>query len=489
MSFPQGFLWGGATAANQYEGAWNVDGRGPAMSDVTTGGSANAPRLITYRMPDGSTGAVQAHPGKLPEEAEPAVLDGHLYPNHDAVDFYHHYKEDIALMAQMGFKQFRMSISWSRIYPTGTEDAPNQAGLDFYRRVFEELRAHNIEPLVTMWHFDTPLYLERKLGGWKNRELIPYFDKYVRTILTEYRGLVKNWLTFNEINNTIQFLGMMFPAEEGDYQEAYQHLHHQFLASAHAVKMAHEIDPGYRVGCMICGIPHYPHTCDPADVMLARRTMERGSYYCADVQCKGAYPRLAERLWAEHDVSVAMEPGDAAELAEGTVDFFTFSYYNSNCVTTHVGAEQVGGNMAAGAKNEYIKYSDWGWGLDPLGLRYYLDIVDDRYGLPIMIVENGLGAFDTVEEDGSIHDPYRIDYLREHIKEMGIAIDEGINLVGYTTWGCIDLVSAGTGEMRKRYGFVYVNKQDDGTGDMGRTPKDSFYWYKKVIESNGEDLA
>ena len=489
MAFPDSFLWGGATAANQCEGAWNVDGRGPAETDMTTGGTVNTPRMHTYVMPDGTTGAVpQWEP--LPEGAKLAVLDGYLYPNHDAIDFYHHYKEDIALFAEMGFKQYRMSISWSRIFPKGIEDEPNQAGLDFYRNVFLELQKYGIEPLVTMWHFDTPLYLEEELGGWKNRDILPLWDKYARTILTEYKGLVKNWLTFNEINNTVQFLGMMGPADDQSFQDAYQHLHHQFLASAHAVRMAHEIDPAYKVGCMICGITHYPLTCDPDDMALTQRMWEKGIFYCGDVQCKGKYPVFAQRLWNEHNVTVAMEPGDAEDLATGTVDFYTFSYYMSNCDTTHKDADTTGGNMVMGAKNPYLTYSDWGWALDPKGLRYYLELAYDRYEKPLMVVENGLGAFDTVEEDGSIHDPYRIDYLRAHIEEMDKSINiDGVDLIGYTTWGCIDLVSAGTGEMRKRYGFIYVDRDDEGNGTFARSRKDSFYWYKKVIESNGTDLA
>ena len=488
MAFPEGFLWGGATAANQCEGAWNVDGRGPAKTDMTTGGTVNTPRMITYRMPDGATGAVpQWEP--LPKGAKLAVLDGYFYPNHDAIDCYHRYKEDIALFAEMGFKQYRMSISWSRIFPKGIEDEPNQAGLDFYRGVFEELQKYGIEPLVTMWHFDTPLYLEEELGGWKNRDILPLWDKYARTILTEYKGLVKNWLTFNEINNTVQFLGMMGPASDQAFQDAYQHLHHQFLASAHAVRMAHEIDPAYKVGCMICGITHYPLTCDPDDMALTQRMWEKGIFYCGDVQCKGRYPVFARRLWNEHNVAVAMEPGDAEDLATGTVDFYTFSYYMSNCDTTHTDTETAGGNMVMGAKNPYLAYSDWGWALDPKGLRYYLELAYDRYEKPLMVVENGLGAYDTVEEDGSVHDPYRIDYLRAHIEEMGKSINiDGVDLIGYTTWGCIDLVSAGTGEMRKRYGFIYVDRDDEGNGTFARSRKDSFYWYKKVIASNGTDL-
>ena len=491
MAFPEGFLWGGATAANQCEGAWDVDGRGPAETDMLTGGTVNTPRMLTYRMPDGTEGAVPQWEG-VPQGGRLAVLDGYLYPNHDAIDFYHHYKEDIALFAEMGFKQYRMSISWSRIYPTGIEDEPNQAGLDFYRNVFLELQKYGIEPLVTMWHFDTPNYIEEELGGWENHDTIALFDKYARTILTEYKGLVKNWLTFNEINNTIAFIEMGHPSDE-KYRAAYQHLHNKFVASAHAVKMAHEIDPAYKVGCMICGIANYPLTPDPDDILANRYQWEKNIFYCGDVQCKGKYPTFAKRLWNEHGVELEITEQDLADLAEGPVDFYTFSYYMSNAVTTHQTDDQVGGNFVMGAKNPYLTYSDWGWALDPKGLRYYLELIYDRYEKPIMVVENGLGAFDELVEgeDGqmTVHDDYRIDYLREHVKEMEIALEDGVDLVGYTTWGCIDLVSAGTGEMRKRYGFIYVDKNDDGTGTMARYKKDSFAWYKKVIASNGADIA
>lgn len=486
--FPKGFLWGGATAANQCEGAWQEDGRGPAKSDVTTGGSNTEFRKVTYRMPDGSTGAV-AQWEPLPEGARYAVLDGYLYPNHEGVDFYHRYKEDIALLAEMGFKQFRMSVSWSRIYPTGVEDEPNQAGLDFYRRVFEELARYDIEPLVTLWHFDTPLYVEEELGGWGSRDTIALFDTYARTVLAEYKGLVRRWLTFNEINNPIAFLGMLAPATDEAYQRACQSLHHQLVASAHAVRMAHEIDPSYQVGCMLSGGVAYPLTPDPDDVLACRYQQEKGTYYCGDVQCLGWYGPYAKRIWDEHGVSLEVADTDRADLAAGRVDFYTFSYYNSSVVTTHDVKNDAGGNFAMGPKNPYLTYSDWGWSLDPKGLRYYLECIYDRYRIPLMVVENGLGAYDVLEKDGSVHDQYRIDYLREHIREMAIAIDHGVDLRGYTTWGCIDLVSAGTGEMRKRYGFVYVDRNDDGTGTFERYRKDSFWWYRRVIESNGEDLG
>ena len=488
MSFPSGFLWGGATAANQVEGGWNEGGRGPALTDVTTGGSVKEPRYETYIDKDGKPGKkLQKQP--LPDGAHYAVLEGYHYPNHEAVDFYHHYKEDIALFAEMGFKTYRMSISWSRLYPKGIEKEPNKEGVEFYRNVFMELKKYNIEPLVTIWHFDTPLYLEEHEGGWLNRDLIEYYVRFATTCFTEYNGLVKYWLTFNEINNTVMFLDMFGnKATDEDYQNAYQILHHQFVVSAKAVQVGHAINPDYMIGCMICGITRYPATCDPNDILANRYGWEKGIFYCGDVQAKGYYGTYAKRLWDEHNVHLNITEEDLVDLERGTVDMYTFSYYMSSLETTHEVKDKVSGNFVAGARNEYLTYSDWGWALDPKGLRYYLEVIYDRYELPLMVVENGLGAYDKVEEDGSIHDEYRIDYYRQHIIEMNKAIEHGVDLIGYTTWGCIDLVSAGTGEMRKRYGFIYVDMDDEGKGSMARSRKDSFYWYKKVIASNGADL-
>lgn len=487
--FPKDFFWGGATAANQCEGAWNVDGRGPAKTDVTTGGTVNSPRMVTYVDKDGVGHAVPQFADKLPEGAHYAVLDGYHYPNHEGIDFFHHYKEDIALFAEMGFKMFRMSISWSRLYPKGDEEKPNEKGVEFYRNVFKECKKYNIEPLVTIWHFDTPLYLEEHYGGWTNRKLIEFYTRFATTCFTEYKGLVNYWLTFNEINNTVMFLELMGEtATDLDYQNAYQTLHHQFVASAKAVQIGHEIDKANQIGCMICGITFYPGNCNPKDIILNRHTWEQGIFYCGDVQCKGKYPTYAKRLWSEHNVKLDITDEDIENLKKGTVDMYSFSYYMSTVVTTEEVDDKVSGNFSVGARNPYLNYSDWGWATDEIGLQYYLEMIYDRYEKPMLIVENGLGAYDTVEADGSIHDDYRIDYYRKHIKAMDQAIENGVDLIAYTTWGCIDLVSAGTGEMRKRYGFIYVDMDDEGKGSMKRSRKDSFYWYKKVIASNGTDL-
>lgn len=478
MAFRDGFLWGGATAANQFEGAWNVDGKGISVSDLCTNGSLTSPKRITSEIETGT-----------------------LYPSHEAVDFYHHYEEDIALMAEMGYKCFRLSINWTRIFPTGMEREPNEKGLAFYDKVFDCCRRYDMEPLVTISHYEMPYALVEKYNGWASRECIGYFEHYCEVIFERYQDKVKYWLTFNEINSGMQQMGNILSTSTvkgysgtvfdfpDDPQTRFQAMHHQFVASAKVVLYAHEHYPDFKMGNMVCCIVSYPYTCKPEDILEAQHQMQYMNWYCSDVQCKGEYPFYAKRIWKENGVSLHMEPGDLETLKKGTVDFYTFSYYSSNCVGAGETAEQGAGNIVGGLRNPYIQVSDWGWGIDASGLRYSLNEIYDRYHLPMMVVENGLGAHDTVEADGRIRDDYRIDYLRQHIEQMKLAVEEdGVDLIGYTPWGCIDLVSASTGEMAKRYGFVYVDKFDDGTGDLSRRRKDFFYWYKKVIKTNGEAL-
>lgn len=485
--FPKDFLWGGATAANQCEGGFEA--RGPIGSDYMTAGTAKLPRMTTYLDAQGNPLHWSTYQGPAPAGAKKTVLPGVYYPNQKAIDFYTHYKEDIALFAEMGFKTFRMSIAWARIFPTGTEAKPSREGLDFYRAVFTELKKHRIEPLVTISHYDTPAYLEDNLGGWANPKLIEYFDRYTDTIFREYTGLVKYWLTFNEINMNLLMFDFLPNMTAEAKRNAFYQLHHQFLASARAVKRAHVIDPGYRVGCMLSSAANYPLTCDPEDIRASQLKSQRMLFYCGDVMARGAYPAFAQRFWGELGVSLTVSEADAQLLREGTVDFVTFSYYSTTCVTTHTGVEKDGaGNLSRGAKNPYLKYSGWGWSIDPSGLRYILNAVYDRYQKPIWVVENGLGQEDTLEPDGSVHDPYRIEYLKAHVEAMAEAIADGVDLRGYTPWGCIDLISASTGEMKKRYGFIYVDLDNEGHGTLKRYRKDSFYWYKKVIASNGEEL-
>ena len=488
MAFPKGFYWGGATAANQYEGGWNEGGRGLAMTDVTTGSTKDTPRYVTYRNADGTPGKYTMFGGKLPEGASYAVLDDYYYPNHIGTDFYHHYKEDIALFAEMGFKMFRMSISWPRIFPHGNDEKPNQEGLDFYRNVFEELHKYGIEPLVTISHYDDPLYIEEHLGGWQNPETIGLYEKYCHVIFEEYKDLVKYWLTFNEINCLLMIAAFMPNAPKELLQSSYIKLHHQFVASAKVVKYAHEKYPQFEMGCMIAGMISYPLTCDPKDVLANQQRMQDSFYYCGDVMVRGYYPGYAKKTWKKLGLDASLFEKDAEILKEGHVDFFSYSYYATSCETTHKDSARDGaGNLSMGYQNSYIKYSEWGWGMDADGLRFSLNEIYDRYQVPVMVVENGLGAIDTFE-DGKIHDPYRIEYMRAHVKAMEEALDDGVNLIAYTPWGCIDLVSAGTGEMRKRYGFIYVDMDDEGKGTLNRYRKDSFYWYQKCIQSDGTDL-
>lgn len=487
MAFPKDFMWGGATAANQIEGAWNVGGKGMTITDAATAGTVSEPRYITYRTENGEPGKTTIF-NQLPKGAKRSVLDGYYYPSHDGIDFYNRYKEDIKLFAEMGFKIFRMSISWSRIFPKGIEEEPNQEGLNFYKKVFEELKKYDIEPLVTLFHYDMPVYLEDELGGWSNRELIDLFEKYSKVVFKEYKGLVKYWLTFNEINSSLLMRTFVPNYPKEMVCKAMQILHNQFVASARAVRAAHEVDSEIVVGAMLGGVCNYPLTCNPSDVLDCQKHWQEDCYYCMDTMARGEYPYYAQRLWKEYDMVLDTEEQDFIDLKEGKVDMITFSYYSSGCVTKDENAEKAKGNFTSGAKNPYLKYSEWGWSIDAQGLRYILNELYGRYQLPLMVVENGLGAIDKLEEDNTIHDPYRIEYTKEHIKAMKDAIEDGVNLIAYTYWGCIDLVSASTGEMKKRYGFIYVDKNNDGSGTLKRYKKDSFYWYKNVIKSNGEEL-
>ena len=488
--FPEGFLWGGATAANQFEGGYDADGKGLSVPDIIMGGTVDTPRVVT------------------PKGVRPDTY----YPSHEAIDFYHHYKEDIALFGEMGFKCFRLSIQMSRIFPNGDDAQPCQAGIDFYRSVFEECHKYGIEPLVTLSHYEFPLALSHKYGGWDNDAIIDIWVRYADLCFREYKGLVKYWLTFNEINcammpgfGDVYGLGILPPNDwtlgfSGgndnswiNINRTFHGLHNQFVASAKAVQIAHAIDPENMVGCMIAGNATYPFTCDPADVFAATKAMRENNFYCGDMHVRGEYPAWAKALWIERGVDVEMMEDlydrDEETLLNGVVDFYSFAYYMSGAATTHTDVAAASGNVFGGVKNPYLEASDWGWQIDPQGLRWYMEEVYARYQIPLMIVENGLGAVDEKAEDGKFHDDYRIDYMRKHIEEMGKAIYDGVDLMGYTMWGCIDLVSASTGEMKKRYGFIYVDKDNDGNGDLHREKKDSFDWYKKVCETNGADIS
>lgn len=473
-AFPDGFLWGGATAANQVEGAYDVDGRGLANVDVVPIGEDRFPIIAGQK--------------KMFDFEE-----GYFYPAKGSIDFYHNYKEDIALFAEMGFKTYRMSIGWTRIFPKGDELEPNEAGLQFYENVFKELRKYDIEPLVTITHFDFPMHLIEAYDGWRNRKVIEFYERLCKVIFNRYKGLVKYWLTFNEINMILHapFMGAGLYFEEGENQEQvkYQAAHHELVASAIATKIAHEVDPENKVGCMLAAGQYYPNTAHPRDYWAAMQE-DRENYFFIDVQARGEYPNYAKKKFERLGLDIEMTDEDLALLKEHTVDFVSFSYYSSRVASGDPEVnEKTAGNIFASIKNPYLEASEWGWQIDPLGLRITLNTIWDRYQKPMFIVENGLGAVDTPDENGYVEDDYRIDYLRSHIETMNQAINEdGVELLGYTTWGPIDLVSAGTGEMKKRYGFIYVDRDNQGNGTLKRSKKKSFDWYKKVIASNGTDI-
>ncbi|WP_060788695.1 glycoside hydrolase family 1 protein [Geobacillus zalihae] len=473
--FPEGFLWGGATAANQIEGGFGEGNKGVSIADVLPGGK------IRQQL--------------LKEKGLKFAIDKekYTYPNHEAIDFYHRYKEDIALFAEMGFKAFRLSIAWTRIFPNGTESEPNEEGLAFYDQVFDELHKYGIEPVVTISHYEMPLHLAKEYGGWRNRELVALFERYARAIFERYKEKVKYWMTFNEINGALHFplmsMGFVPESEETKYQELFQAFHHQFVASSLAVKACREIIPDAKIGCMILAAPVYPYDCNPENVMHALEEERLLNFFCADVQVRGEYPSFMKRVFDERGVKLDIRDGDLELIKKHTVDYIGLSYYMS--VTQKkdkMDDELIPGSVFDGVKNPFLKASDWGWEIDPIGLRIILNRLYDRYRVPLFIVENGLGAHDKVEEDGSIHDDYRIDYLRRHIEAAREAIADGVELIGYLVWGCIDLVSASTGEFSKRYGLIYVDKHDDGSGTLERRKKKSFDWYQNVIATNGEEL-
>ena len=483
MSFPKGFLWGGAVAANQVEGAFNVGGKGLSVADVAT-----------FKK-DLSVEDYAGHNHVSTEKIQYAMdhLTDDEFPKRRGIDFYHHYKEDIALFGEMGFKAFRMSIAWSRIFPTGEEEEPNEEGLAFYDNVFKELKKNGIEPIVTLSHYEMPLALAVKYNGWYDRKVIDCFVKFSKVCFERYKDYVKYWLTFNEIDSIVRHpftTAGIIPdrcPEGKELEVVYQGLHHQFVASSLVTKLCHEIIPGSQMGCMLTKLTCYPNTCKPEDV---EKTLKRNldNYFFADVQVFGKYPPLVLKRFEREGIHIEMLPGDLEILAENTVDFVSFSYYMSLTEAVRTDQETTAGNTVMGVKNPYLPSTEWGWQIDPLGLKISLIELYDRYNKPLLIVENGMGTKDVLTEDGKVHDDYRIEYFKSHFKAMGAAIEEGVELFGYTSWAPIDLISASTSQMSKRYGFIYVDQDDFGNGTLKRYKKDSFDWYKEVIATNGENL-
>ena len=461
------FLWGGAVAANQYEGAWDAGGKGISVTDVMTKGDVNTPRKITA--------------GVLPNEE---------YPNHFGIDFYHHYKEEIKLFAEMGFKCFRLSIAWSRIFPHGDEENPNEEGLAFYDNVFDECLKYGIQPVVTLSHFEMPYYLADHYGGWRDRRVIDFFLRYAKVCFERYHEKVKYWMTFNEINNLIDTdnpfnawtgAGVLYKEDENQEQTMYQISHYQFLASSLAVQEAKKIDSKLQIGCMLHLGPLYPASCKPLDQIASLKAMDR-RFFFSDVQIRGTYPSYTKKLWERKNIKLDITQEDLTNLKNGTVDFLGFSYYKSTIAEYNVQANFLE------KSNPYVSKSDWGWAIDPVGLRYILNVAYERYQKPLFIVENGFGAYDKLE-NSFVNDDYRINYLQSHVVQMLKAIElDGVDVIGYTPWAAIDIISASTGEIEKRYGFIYVNLDEVKQGAAGVYRKQSFEWYKNIIETNGECL-
>lgn len=483
-TFPKDFLWGGATAANQLEGASDVGGKGLSLSDVYVF-DENIPKehwtdqwhMMTHK--------------QVEEAMDPTI--SRYYPKRNGIDFYHHYKEDISLFAEMGFKCYRMSLAWTRIFPNGDEIEPNEEGLAFYDRIFDELNKHGIEPIVSLSHYEMPLHLCKKYGGWVNRKVIDFYVRFATTVFERYKDKVNYWMTFNEINcvkhHPYVSLGVIEEGHPHIEQAKYQGAHHQFVASALATKECKVWNPDAKVGCMISYQLLVPYSCNPDDIQATVEN-QRTSLFFSDVQARGYYPAYTARMFEEKNVVLETQPEDEHILREYPVDFVSFSYYMSSAISAYPEKLEgaVGNLLTGGIKNPYLPTSDWGWQIDPKGLRTALNQLYDRYQKPLFIAENGLGAVDKLEEGDIIQDDYRISYLRDHIEQIKEAIKDGVDVFGYTSWGCIDMISASTNQMSKRYGYIYVDQDDMGRGTKRRIKKKSFHWYKKVIASNGENL-
>ena len=505
--FPKDFLWGGALAANQCEGAWNIDGKGVSVADVQTKGASrfrkpiqnipdelkpfiNRLRDVTYKENDQYGSCFVFNPNTYPKNGIPCLIDGEYYPSHQGIDFYHHYKEDIKLLSNMGFKTLRLSIAWTRIFPNGIEEIPNEKGLQFYDDVFDECLKYNIKPLITLSHYEMPLYLANEYHGWSNKKVIDYFIHYVKTVFERYKDKVEYWITFNEINSIIHSGFVNAGVFSNDPFLLEQASLNQMIASARVVQLAHEKYKKFKIGGMLGYGPNYPTTCKPQNQFDNLHSFDLNTHYYSDVMLRGYLPEYKLKDLERKSIQLDYTKKELEDLKNGCCDFLAISYYQTGVYATKEDGYEKGiGNMTFTLNNPYLEKTKWGWQIDPLGLRFSLNQLYDRYHKPIFIVENGLGSQDLLTSDHKIHDSYRIDYLMKHLSEVKKAIvEDGVHVLGYTAWGCIDLISCSSGEMSKRYGFIYVDLDDQGCGTEKRIPKDSYYWYQNVIATNGINI-
>ena len=475
MELKEDFLWGGSLSANQIEGSWNVDGKGPAIMDYVTAGSYQREREVTDD-----------------------IESNKVYPSHTGIDFYHRYKDDIKLLAELGLKALRISIDWSRIFPLGDEEKPNQKGLDYYHDVIDTILSYGIEPIVTLYHFEMPIHIVKKYNSWMDRKTIDLYLHFCEVVMKSFQGKVKYWVTFNETNHmdpqsensdlfTYMITGLKYSKLPNPKQMIATMSYHIILASVKAVALAHEIDKNNQVGCVFGLTAVYPRNCHPNNVMNAFLEMEK-DYYQVDAMVQGKFPSYKIAEYEKLGIYLDITESDCEDFCKGTLDFIGINYYMSN-VARYEGDDDQEETIFGNVQNPYLQTSDWGWAIDGVGLRYILNYTYHRYGLPLMITENGLGAVDRKDEHHHIADDYRIQYLQTHIKEMKKAIvEDHVECIGYLTWAPIDLVSLTTGEMKKRYGFIYVDKQDDGSGDLSRYKKKSFEWFQAIIKDNAKQL-
>ena len=481
INYSKNYLLGGAIACSQADGGFQEGGKGISTQDLRYLDPSWTPEQIEDKH--------QNNPFSQ-EEFDQALKDQgtKYYPLRRGIDFYHHYKEDIKMLAEMGLQIFRTSICWSRIFPNGDDQEPNEEGIKYYRDMFTECKKYGIKVFATMIHYDIPVNLVKKYGGWKNRKIISFFENYVTVLYKRLGDLVDYWLPFNEINaakfSPWDGVCLIPGTEKNMDQEIFQCLHHQFLCSARAVQLGRELVPGKLVGGMIARFTTYPATSKPEDNLQAIQDDQYSNWFYLDVLARGYYPEYMKRYFDKINVHIHFEPGDKELLKDGTVGFVSFSYYFSQVSTNAANWEQTAGNLIMTKKNPYLKESEWGWQIDPIGLRFTLNQIYDRYHLPIIVAENGIGAHDELTSDHKVHDDYRIAYLSAHIDQLDEAVKDGVNLIAYTMWGIIDIVSCGPLTMDKRYGVIYVDLDNGGKGTGKRYKKDSLYWYKNRIEEH-----